>query len=227
MLYASSPMEKKESYRHTLPHFQKQGQAYFVTWSLKDAIPHKVVYKAARKLNLLRLQIKTLEQLPSEFMALARAKKEYFQYRKKYIQAYAEILDNCKSPAINLSDPEIVEILVSTLQFWHGRKINNFAFTVMPNHVHWVFELYPRNQDGNPLYLQDLMQSVKRFSSNRINKVLGRTGPLWQKESFDTTIRNYRHLQCAIRYTLNNPVKAGLVGNWTDWPGTWGGCRGF
>jgi len=220
-------MEKKESYRHTLPHFQKQGQAYFVTWSLKDAIPHKVVYKAARKLNLLRLQIKTLEQLPSEFMALARAKKEYFQYRKKYIQAYAEILDNCKSPAINLSDPEIVEILVSTLQFWHGRKINNFAFTVMPNHVHWVFELYPRNQDGNPLYLQDLMQSVKRFSSNRINKVLGRTGPLWQKESFDTTIRNYRHLQCAIRYTLNNPVKAGLVGNWTDWPGTWGGCRGF
>ena len=220
-------MEKKESYRHTLPHFQKQGQAYFVTWSLKDAIPHKVVYKAARKLNLLRLQIKTLEQLPSEFMALARAKKEYFQYRKKYIQAYAEILDNCKSPAINLSDPEIVEILVSTLQFWHGRKINNFAFTVMPNHVHWVFELYPRNQDGNPLYLQDLMQSVKRFSSNRINKVLGRTGPLWQKESFDTTIRNYRHLQCAIRYTLNNPIKAGLVGNWTDWPGTWGGCRGF
>ena len=220
-------MEKKESYRHTLPHFQKQGQAYFVTWSLKDAIPHKVVYKAARKLNLLRLQIKTLEQLPSEFMALARAKKVYFQYRKKYIQAYAEILDNCKSPAINLSDPEIVEILVSTLQFWHGRKINNFAFTVMPNHVHWVFELYPRNQDGNPLYLQDLMQSVKRFSSNRINKVLGRTGPLWQKESFDTTIRNYRHLQCAIRYTLNNPVKAGLVGNWTDWPGTWGGCRGF
>jgi len=220
-------MEKKESYRHTLPHFQKQGQAYFVTWSLKDAIPHKVVYKAARKLNLLRLQIKTLEQLPSEFMALARAKKVYFQYRKKYIQAYAEILDNCKSPAINLSDPEIVEILVSTLQFWHGRKINNFAFTVMPNHVHWVFELYPRNQDGNPLYLQDLMQSVKRFSSNRINKVLGRTGPLWQKESFDTTIRNYRHLQCAIRYTLNNPIKAGLVGNWTDWPGTWGGCRGF
>ena len=123
LLYASSPMEKKESYRHTLPHFQKQGQAYFVTWSLKDAIPHKVVYKAARKLNLLRLQIKTLEQLPSEFMALARAKKEYFQYRKKYIQAYAEILDNCKSPAINLSDPEIVEILVSTLQFWHEEKL--------------------------------------------------------------------------------------------------------
>ena len=220
-------MEKKESYRHTLPHFQKQGQAYFVTWNLQDAIPPKVFYKFARKLNLLKAQINTMEQLPSGFQELERVKREFVLHRKKYIQAYADMLDNRKSPAINLSDPEIIEILVSTLQFWHGRKIHNFAFTVMPNHVHWVFEMYPRNQDGNPLYLQDLMQSVKRFSSNRINKVLGRTGPLWQKESFDTTIRNDRHLQCAIRYTLNNPVKAGLVGNWTDWPGSWGGCRGF
>jgi len=31
-------MEKKEFHRHYLPHFQQPGQAYFVTWSLKDAV---------------------------------------------------------------------------------------------------------------------------------------------------------------------------------------------
>ena len=34
-------MQKKEYYKHMLPHFQQPGQAYFVTWSLKDAIPAK------------------------------------------------------------------------------------------------------------------------------------------------------------------------------------------
>jgi len=36
-------MNKKESYRHMLPHFQQPGQAYFVTWSLIHAIPPKAL----------------------------------------------------------------------------------------------------------------------------------------------------------------------------------------
>jgi REP element-mobilizing transposase RayT len=156
-----------------------------------------------------------------------KAKKEYFISRKKYILAYAEMLDNCMSPAIDLSQPEIREIMVQTLRFWHGVRLRNFAFTVMPNHVHWVFDLYPWDLEGKQVCLQDILQSVKRFSANRINKFLGRTGSLWQKESFDTTIRNERHLQYAIQYTLNNPVKARLAENWIDWPGSGCGCGDF
>jgi len=39
-------MEKKEFYRHALPHFQQPGQAYFVTWSLKDALPAKALKRS-------------------------------------------------------------------------------------------------------------------------------------------------------------------------------------
>ena len=71
-----------------------------------------------------------------------------------------------------------------------------------------------------PVYLQDVLQSVKRFSASKINKYEGLSGNLWQKESYDTTIRDERHLYQAIEYTKNNPVNAGLVSNWKDWKGT-------
>jgi putative transposase len=50
---------KKEFYRHLLPHFQQPGQAYFVTWSLKDAVPKKALKRYSNELVKLRLQIKS------------------------------------------------------------------------------------------------------------------------------------------------------------------------
>ncbi|MBT3383936.1 MAG: hypothetical protein HN778_20970 [Prolixibacteraceae bacterium] len=90
----------------------------------------------------------------------------------------------------------------------------------MPNHVHWVFELYQKDSDNKPVYLQDILYSVKRFSAVKINKLENRTGAFWQKESFDTTIRDEKHLYYTIEYTLNNPVAAGFVKDWKDWAGT-------
>jgi hypothetical protein len=62
-------MEKKESYRHILPHFQQPGQTYFVTWNLHDAIPVKALARYTSELEMLKSQIKFLEQqnpVPSE-----------------------------------------------------------------------------------------------------------------------------------------------------------------
>ena len=148
-------------------------------------------------------------------------KKEYYLTRKKYIQAYDDLLDSQTSIGPNLSKKENTRILIDTLHFFDGKKIKNYAFCIMPNHVHWVFETLREDEQGNLVYLQDIMQSVKRFSATQINKSENRIGSLWQKESFETTIRNEKHLYNAIEYTINNPVKAGLAKNVDDWPGTW------
>lgn len=47
-------MTKKEHYRHLLPHFQQPGQAYFITWSLKDAIPKKTLERYTKKLEIIK-----------------------------------------------------------------------------------------------------------------------------------------------------------------------------
>ena len=215
--------ERKESYRHILPHYQQPGQAYFITWCLKNAIPPKALARYTQQLDVIRFQIETAGKLKTEKNMLENLKAEYFQVRKKYILAYDQLLAQSLSGAINLMKADVLKCIIETLCFWEGKQLTNYAFCVMPNHVHWVFSVFEKDEKGNPVYLQDIMQSVKRYSSNRINKLTGHAGPLWQKESFDTTIRDEKHLANAIAYTLNNPVAAGFVTDWHEWPG----CRNY
>jgi len=215
-------MEKKEFYRHYLPHYQQPGQAYFITWSLKDAVPAKALHSYTLKLEMLKSHITMHKLEKSENFIIESLESEYNAVRRKYIKAYNDLLDAERNPIINLSKPEYTEIIIGSLKFWEGKKLNNCAFTIMSNHVHWVFEVLEKDEKGNPVYLQDIMQSVKRFSANRINKLENRQGHLWQKENFDTTIRDNKHMYNAVNYTLNNPVAAGLVTDWKLWPGSWG-----
>lgn len=88
----------------------------------------------------------------------------------------------------------------------------------MPNHVHLVIDLI-----NNKRLLGDILGSVKKYSARRANKVLGKKGKFWQKESFDRLVRDERELYYIIRYVLMNPVNGGLVEKWNEWKGTY--CR--
>ncbi len=211
--------EKKEAYRGNLPHFQQPGQDYFVTWILKGAIPKKAVEIYSRKMENLKAEIEILKTHKADFRAIEDAKREYYILRKKYIAQVDEILDVQKETFVDLSIPEHVKIIYDTLMFWEGNRIANYCFCIMPNHVHWVLRIFEKDENGKPVYLEDVMHSVKLFTARQINEHNGKTGTLWQKESFDTTIRDQKHLYNAIEYTLNNPLKAGLVKNRDDWRG--------
>ena len=212
-------MEKKESYRHILPHFQQPGQAYFITWCLKDSIPRKALVKYSQELKILKAQqdfCKDKESIDNK-----NIREKYYLVKNKYIKAFNNLLDCQKNPALNLSKDSIREEINASLFYWEGKKLRNLAYAIMPNHIHWVIQLLRKNTRGNLVYLQDILQSVKRFTANKINELENRKGSVWQKESFETTIRDDKHLHYAIEYTINNPVSAGLVENWRDWEGCW------
>ncbi|MDX9919043.1 MAG: transposase [Paludibacter sp.] len=213
-------MNKKEFHRANLPHYQQPGQAYFITWNLQIAIPAKALKESGKKLILIKVSVDFAEktkQSPEQINAL---KNEYRFLRKMMLKALDDILDVGNHIDVNLSKTENTSIIVNSLRFWEGKKLKNFAICVMPNHVHWVLELNSSDENGEVVWLDDILKSVKQFSSTQINKSENRLGKLWQKESWDTTIRDNRHLYKAIEYTRNNPVKAGLVKDWRDWPGT-------
>jgi len=67
------------------------------------------------------------------------------------------------------------------------------------------------------------MHSVKSYTANQANAVLRRQGSFWEHENFDRAIRDEEEWLRTIGYVLNNPVKAGLVGDWQDWPHSY--CR--
>ena len=213
-------MEKKEFYRHALPHFQQPGQDYFVTWCLKDAVPAKALADYTDKLQHLHTQIQQYKVKNVDNLILNSLKLEFNLTRKKYLKAFDDLLDLQDKCSAKLSKDSNRTILMNTLIFWEGKKIENYAFSIMPNHVHWVFKVLYKDDKGNAVYLQDILQSVKRYTATLINKIEGTSGSLWQKESYDTTIRDDINLYNAIEYTINNPVKAGLVNNWYEWKGT-------
>ncbi len=213
-------MEKKESYRSNLPHFQQPGQAYFVTWSLHDAVPPKALHDYTLQLNSLNNNLLLAIHNKLDEKVIQQLKTDYYIVRKKFMKAYEDVLHLEHKSIVNLSHSTNTQIVLDTLCYWQGVRLQNHAICVMSNHVHWVFKLFEKDESNKPVYLQDILQSVKRFSATAINQNEGLKGTLWQKESFDTTIRDEKHLYEAIEYTKNNPVSAKLVSDWKDWRGT-------
>lgn len=214
-------MEKKEYYRLSLPHFQQPGQAYFMTWCLKDAVPPKALKYYTEKIQFLKAQLEQAKSNHADEYTLNSLSLDYNLMRKKQMKAFDDLLDLNEKSIVNLSNTVNRKIMFDALLFFEEKKLENYAFCIMPNHVHWVFRTLEKDENGKPVYLQDIMHSIKSFTANEINKNENRNGALWQVESYDTTIRNLKHLHNTIEYTLQNPVKAKLVKSVEEWEGTW------
>jgi len=91
----------------------------------------------------------------------------------------------------------------------------------MPDHVHLVFTPLV-NAATNEIYsLAEIMGAIKGASAQLINRELGRTGRVWQTESFDRVLRSSESLDAKIAYIVENPMRKGLVGRCTDYPWIW------
>lgn len=215
-------MERKEAYRRHLQHFQQPGQAYFITVSLKDAVPSDAMSDYTSKLRILRAQIQQAETDRSKASQLFDLERAYYALRKKYLAAYDDLLAATDGSEVDLTQPANRQILFDAFHFYEGRRLETYAFCIMKNHFHWVVRLYEKDELGKPVYLQDINRVIKGFSSFRINERENKKGrTVWLSESFETTIRDTQHLYRAIVYTLRNPVKACLVKEWHHWAGTW------
>ncbi len=99
-------------------------------------------------------------------------------------------------------------------------RIRLHAVVVMPDHLHLL--LTPlRNEQGWPFPLVDILQCLKGATAHRINKLLHRSGPVWEEESFDHVLRSDESLKEKCEYIRQNPVKAGLVGRAEDYKWLW------
>jgi REP element-mobilizing transposase RayT len=100
----------------------------------------------------------------------------------------------------------------------HGIKLDLKVAVVMPDHVHMIFTPLVNVQDMEVSSLAEIMDAVKGTSAHSINRLLRRKGRVWQAESFDHVLRSSESLDAKIAYVLDNPVRRGLVHNWTDYP---------
>jgi REP element-mobilizing transposase RayT len=110
-----------------------------------------------------------------------------------------------------LENPSCAQTVVDELTRLHGPQWRVFGYCVMPNHVHLLLA----NVDGSVI---DFMRLFKgRTAASLRGQVDGR---LWQRSFHDHVLRRNENIVSALRYLFNNPVRAGLVGDWTEHPWT-------
>ena len=192
-------------YKRHLPHWQPAGARYFITFRLGGSLPHKVI----QELQLLREQFNNEEKTDTI--------SEQQKLQRKVFQKYENLLDKADSGPLWLRKKGVASIVENSLHFYNDKKYDLYAYCIMPNHVHIVFKHLDLGTKNDKYPITTLLQSIKSYSALECNKILKRTGSFWQSESFDRVIRGQDELENTIRYTLENPVKAGLVQQWEDW----------
>jgi RecG-like helicase/REP element-mobilizing transposase RayT len=122
--------------------------------------------------------------------------------------------------------PKARTIVLDSLRYFHNKRYGLFAVSVMPDHVHFLIQPWPkdRNDDsGNAVFwsLKELLHSMKSFSAHAINKLERTAGAIWEKERFDRYIRSDRDLQEKFKYILRNPWEAGVAKQGEDYDWVW------
>lgn len=196
--------------RGYLSHYEDFSKIQHVTFHLADSLPGPY---------LKQLQCE-LEHMPE--------KTRDTEHRKR-IEA---LIDQGHGSCI-LQNPDIARMVEETLLFFDNVRYQLLAWTIMPNHIHALF------QPINAWTVAKIVASWKKYTARKIcdykknaDQEIGvpRNYPgritvesVWYREYWDRFIRNEEPLQTTLKYIHENPVKAGLVKTAQEWP--WGSAR--
>ena len=205
--------EYKPEYERHLPHIQPPGATLFVTFRLAGTIPRAV-------LERLKAEATERERLLRQTAVPDTLPRFLYEEQKRQFARWDKLLDRAEYGPLWLKQPEIAAVVVDSLHYLDGKVYDMDAFCVMPNHGHIVIRPL-KTGDGRYHPLQKIMHSFKRYTARQANKILGREGAFWQHESYDHVVRNRQEWERIVAYVINNPVKAGLVESWADWPWTY------
>lgn len=118
----------------------------------------------------------------------------------------------CQDRARIFADP-VAAVTASDCAQWLDRegRVTLLSVVVMPDHVHMVIGL-------RSVSLPAAMHAFKSYVAHAI-----RRRKIWQEGYHDRGIRDEAGLRSLVEYCLHNPVRAGLVGDFHDYPYWW--CR--
>ncbi len=204
-------------YRRNLPHIHPPGATFFVTFRLAGSLPQEVLERLKEEREEEERQLK-------ERLQGAALRREQYQLQKKFFGRYDDWLDRMAYGPAWLREPALAEMVAREIRQLDGVHCDVLAYCIMPNHVHLLldFQRFTKGDTrGHPSVLSRVLHLLKGRTARYANQFLGRSGAFWQQESYDHVVRDGKELERIVRYILNNPVKAGLVGDWQDWAYTY------
>ncbi len=211
-----SNLKPEAFYRRNLPHFVPPGATFFITFRLAGSIPQHILAGLKAELEQRQAELERASDAPEKVESL------YLEQRR-FFGKWDAVLGAGHGPDW-LRQPPVAELVAGSMRYFDGQRYELLAYCIMSNHVHLVLTpLLKTEQEYYPL--AQIMHSIKGYSATQANALLGRSGAFWQHENYDHYARSGAELERIIWYVLNNPVKAGLVDDWTAWPWTY--CKEY
>ncbi len=176
-----------KSFRGDLPHWHQDEVMQFVTFRLADSLPQSV--------------LTALQERDSEFV-----EKHPGEWTPEVLAEYRSLMSRSEENYLHqgygcsvFRHPQFRKIFIDSLMRGDSLSYTVFAYVVMPNHVHILLQPY------EDVRVNDIIGRIKQFTSNRINKELGKTGTLWQREMFDRLVRSEDEFLRYVEYIRENP----------------------
>jgi putative transposase len=129
-----------------------------------------------------------------------------------------------------LRDVRVAQIVEDALLYFHDDRYEMLAWCVMPNHVHLLVHIWRM-----PLW--KLVRSWKKYVATHAESILlerrpparrelgenpcapaWKTALQWQREYWDTFMRNEEQEKTGVHYIEKNPVRAMLCRTPNEWP---------
>ncbi len=102
--------------------------------------------------------------------------------------------------------PAVGQALLATARFYHEQqKWLPSVFLLMPDHAHMIVSF------GRGQTMEQTIRNWKRYIATK-------HGIVWQRDFFDYRLRSPSDFYGKRDYILQNPVRAGLVQDASEWP---------
>jgi len=207
---------------------------FFVTFRLAGSLPANVI-------EHLRTDRERAKKRIEEINNRKTRSDEWYEFNNDYFSRFDGLLDKESNSPQWLREPSVVQMVHNAILFQDRKQYDLIAHCIMPNHVHMVLEITTvgrltestTNRDGRDMVrpgspqgvstyiVTQILGSLKKYTALRANRLLHRTGPFWQHESYDHVVRDDSDLERIVDYVLMNPVSAGLIDPYEKWPWTY------
>ena len=191
--HLSTPPERAWHSRGYHPHLDVAGLIQSITFRLADSVPYVLLQQWREHL---RMDVEN-PQNHADTIALLERIAEY---------------EDAGHGACYLRQAKIARLVQTALLHFDSERYRLLEWCIMPNHVHVLIEQLPGHR------LADVVQAWKSFTAKQANRILGRSGSFWMPDYYDRFVRDDQHLAAVRRYIRDNPVKAGLCEDATEWP---------
>ena len=206
---ANAYLTMKTHYKRNLPHIMPPGATVFITFRLADSIAVAALQQLADQ------QALAIQEALARLTEPAVRAAAVYAIQKAHFARYDALLDRAAHGPTWLKDPAIASCVMREITLLKELDVSVIACCVMSNHVHLLIQLPAESSFS----AARMMQRLKGRTALDVNKLLNRQGqPFWRHESYDHLVRDEKEQARIVAYILNNPVKAGLVNQWTEWP---------